>query len=292
MLKTYDFDELVKERDDKAYYAKLVHAIGCEDAVEVQQPDRGTKGKGLFAKRAFGPGEVVFRERPLVSARVYPKETGHVQNQRVCCSQCLRPCLQPGDLGSKYAKAFDLLQETFPQPSPVQTCLCSSKGTCCDVYCSQQCSEEAHAKYPASFMGPGSGSELIRDVSVSAGRTNPMLIARMFAMVSRQLDKGVSPEDALRPFMRFQGHAVDDDLNDPKWLTTLQAALCSGEPSTDKADVLTTKVVTLENTRFLNAAILQNAQELHPISDLHKFLEQRDAHALVKMLNMYRSYLH
>jgi len=36
--------------------------------------------------------------------------------------------------------------------------------------------------------------------------------------------------------------------------------------------------------RQLNGAMLQNAQTIHPISDLHRLLETRDAHLLAKLL--------
>ena len=43
-------------------------------------------------------------------------------------------------------------------------------------------------------------------------------------------------------------------------------------------------VVTLDQYRRLNGAMLQNAQTIHPISDLHTLLERRDAHLLASLL--------
>ena len=46
-------------------------------------------------------------------------------------------------------------------------------------------------------------------------------------------------------------------------------------------------VVTLAQYRLLCGAMLQNAQTIHPVSDLHRLLETRDAHLLAALLDSF-----
>lgn len=116
--------------DVQSYYDGLTRGLD----VHVRLLQRA-KGKGVFARRAFGPGDVVFRERPLVSSRFVD-----AQHDRVCCSHCLRAIFRrDADLPREYAAAFDLLVQTGfvvvvagdGQP-PIVPCPrnCVSSGVC------------------------------------------------------------------------------------------------------------------------------------------------------------------
>jgi len=116
-----------------------------------------SKGRGLFSKRQFAPGEVIFTEMPLISIQ-------HPVNRRmtVNCAQCNRFVGSPADQISRYiphAGNNDFIPPTLRTTctgEPIRfsdTVYCPSG--CGEVYCSQTCCTESFSQFHrAMCVGP------------------------------------------------------------------------------------------------------------------------------------------
>ena len=163
----------------------------------------------------------------------------------MACSHCLRTLLQPAQL-ARAPGAYAILAEHLPQPPPVP-CARGCTAVCpLEVYCSPACRDAAWSGYHASLC-PGDGADaaerplprlyalcaydipappnptlshpgaLTERVLPGWGprrlrRTNPMMVARSFAIVRQQLD--ASPDATVVG----QPHLMRTRLNRPAWV--------------------------------------------------------------------------
>ena len=113
--------------------------VACKEA---------SRGKGVFAKRGFKKGEDIWIERPLAVA-VFPS----CQTMSLCCGHCGRfvgPIARfvAHMVGAEDPSVWEnpLEMETFPPLEGLPEAVACPTG-CKEVFCSQECAEEAIRQY-------------------------------------------------------------------------------------------------------------------------------------------------
>jgi hypothetical protein len=143
-----------------------------------------------------------------------------------------------------------------------------------EKYCSELCREAAWRSYHACLCGAGFVSDEKRvhplhhlyNLCVESGRSNPLMIARIFAMVFQRVTmEGRTPGEAFQDFQNFVSVEEESPIDD--MAVFLLKNMFGHFPF--MADI-----VTLSNYRRLNSAILRNAQTVTPVSDVHMWFER------------------
>eukprot|EP01116_Phalansterium_solitarium_P017692 TRINITY_DN4422_c0_g1_i1.p1 TRINITY_DN4422_c0_g1~~TRINITY_DN4422_c0_g1_i1.p1 ORF type:complete len:437 (-),score=140.73 TRINITY_DN4422_c0_g1_i1:114-1385(-) len=124
-----------------------VENLGLSDALEIKFID-SAKGRGVFAKRNFKEGDLVFSEPPLVAV-----QSSEIKNEVESCASCMRfvgsledqlrraaPEAEVAELPDKDRCAVDTT--VFPLPQAVR---CTNG--CAEVYCGAECRENAFERY-------------------------------------------------------------------------------------------------------------------------------------------------
>eukprot|EP01121_Diplochlamys_sp_Union-15-3_P016522 TRINITY_DN5635_c0_g1_i1.p1 TRINITY_DN5635_c0_g1~~TRINITY_DN5635_c0_g1_i1.p1 ORF type:complete len:219 (+),score=19.22 TRINITY_DN5635_c0_g1_i1:510-1166(+) len=94
------------------------------------------------------------------------------------------------------------------------------------------------------------------------GKTNPIFISRMLAMVVQSMRTGKSLVDAMEVFTTFCSN-IEEGPQDIIYLQLLKQVI--NDPTMDA-------VLNIENFRRLNGMILRNTQRLNPVSNFHLYL--------------------
>lgn len=264
---------MVREYDD-------ILSDDMRDRVAVRYLSAG-RGKGVIALQPYKHGDVVFRERPLVCHRNI-MQTSQTALDLKSCAHCMRTFI---DL-----KWFGLAHDAFATVQNPVSCEHCRKET----YCSDECCNEAWNKYHRILcIGPVSTHEteqplqILQLLAEDTRRTNPLLIARMFAMVliaAMEDDK-----DPCRMFDRF----VQEEL--PHGRDTLALQLIEehlqGKLSADKKHLID-KWVTLSRYRRFNGLIQRNASTINPISDLQRYVQDMDPENDARQISTLRALWH
>ncbi len=104
------------------------------------------------------------------------------------------------------------------------------------------------------------------NLCVESGRSNPLMIARIFAIVFQRVAMdGRKPEEAFQDFQNFVSVEEESPIDD--MAVFLLKNIFSHFPFMND-------IVTLANYRRLNSAILRNAQTVTPVSDVHMWFER------------------
>lgn len=104
------------------------------------------------------------------------------------------------------------------------------------------------------------------NLCVTTGRTNPLMIARIYAMVfQRIMEHGQTPEQAFQDFRNFASGPEPTPIDE--MAVFLLKNLYVGLPEMEA-------LITLEAYQRLNGAIMRNAQTIQPVSDLHMWFER------------------
>jgi tetratricopeptide (TPR) repeat protein len=144
------------------------------------------KGKGVFSNNEFKFGDLIFLEEPLVSHRC-------VDDKKIdSCSHCLRTFLPP-----KKAFPFDkyFIKENYQYIKNPISC-----DSCLELYCSEVCKKTSFAQYHHTMCSRNdSQSPMIKlkELSKKLNRTNPLLISKMFGMISERMNQFKDEEFGL-----------------------------------------------------------------------------------------------
>eukprot|EP01105_Mastigella_eilhardi_P022039 TRINITY_DN5398_c0_g1_i1.p1 TRINITY_DN5398_c0_g1~~TRINITY_DN5398_c0_g1_i1.p1 ORF type:complete len:447 (-),score=107.92 TRINITY_DN5398_c0_g1_i1:11-1351(-) len=287
----------VSRRYFPRYYGQL-----CEGLRTVRvEYFGGERGKGVAAREDVAAWRTAFAETPLVS-RAKPGSTLELQT----CAQCMRsfvveeqlPTGPQGSYAARLAAVFHVLQQSE---------LSQGRGFCrcahcaAEVYCSEECKRvawESHHKLLCSGGNQGHPYAKLYAECAEAGRVNPLLIARMLAGTLIRLGHAKAQlswecgNAAQRAVLEAERDTFALDKAS-EWLEVFVGAPC---PSDDDAmftehirlaisgntsalgwswlaDATLTQVVNVDQFRRLNGVLMQNASQVHPVSDLHLAFE-------------------
>eukprot|EP00026_Physarum_polycephalum_P005613 Phypoly_transcript_05648.p1 GENE.Phypoly_transcript_05648~~Phypoly_transcript_05648.p1 ORF type:complete len:464 (+),score=60.90 Phypoly_transcript_05648:158-1549(+) len=224
----------------------------------------GARGKGLTAKRDFRAGEVIFTELPLVSHISVNEETNKFQ---FVCDHCMRTVLKEINLPPEWQRCYTSIYEKgLPQNF-------ECKGKCGAKYCSAECQDISWNRYHSAMCtstnsGAAGPLKHLVELCRKHGRTNPLVIARMFGTVVSEVKRGASVHKALEPFLVFVGGEWPSE-GDEACFQFLQDIF-----SLNSDDQLK-EVLNLAMYRNMNGIIQRNTSKIHPVSDFHAFVDNQ-----------------
>ncbi|KJE92047.1 hypothetical protein CAOG_08663 [Capsaspora owczarzaki ATCC 30864] len=239
-----------------------------------------TRGKGVVTLKELQYGTEVFHEAPVVSHRF----VGAEENSAIpACSHCLQTRLTPDMMGP-----FAVLHsEVYPSGTP-SFLSCEKCFVPYEQYCSAKCRTQAWDDYHSVFCAKDRELAKIHPITElyalcrKHNRTNPLIIARAFAMSLTGVTSGRF-SNMQDTFQRF-GNFIASEEQTPHDAEEFALILNAFSPPHRK---LMEIVLTIQNFRMLDGAIMRNAQRLNPVSDLHAMIDrlaQIDAHKLAAVL--------
>ncbi|XP_078668531.1 protein-lysine N-trimethyltransferase SMYD5-like isoform X1 [Branchiostoma floridae x Branchiostoma belcheri] len=167
----------------------------------VQDP---VKGKCLHATRSFKQGEIIFREKPVVSCQFL----WNAMYKYTACDHCMRSMETAEAMSRRLANSPSLVLP-FPQCCAIKQVEHVTCPHCQVAYCTESCRQEAWNKYHRVLcLGPSVHdsehplnklAETWRNIHYPPETASIMMIARMIAMVKQAADK----DNLLRTFAGF-----------------------------------------------------------------------------------------
>ncbi|BET01913.1 SET and MYND domain-containing protein [Nesidiocoris tenuis] len=164
------------------------------------------KGLGVFATQPFASKEIIFEEKPLVSAQFCWNEAyGYY-----ACHHCMRPM---ETVVENFRRLSNNGSAVLPYPELCRTD--KSKHTACEScrvgYCSERCKQIAEQQYhhmlcQAKLPGLVRLVECWKQIHFPPETVSIMLIARIIAMIEGSEDK----QSVLQTLMSFSHETVSD----------------------------------------------------------------------------------
>eukprot|EP01126_Amoeba_proteus_P000562 TRINITY_DN1015_c0_g3_i1.p1 TRINITY_DN1015_c0_g3~~TRINITY_DN1015_c0_g3_i1.p1 ORF type:complete len:360 (+),score=66.90 TRINITY_DN1015_c0_g3_i1:474-1553(+) len=257
--------------------------------VEVRYINR-TKGRGVFATREFLEKEVVYLEAPLVSHRNLDVTKDGIPT----CSYTMKSFLPPESWESPFDNVMQSVMEknNLSQNPWIHCEHCKDDLLCGEKYMSNYAKKKAWSEYHKILCtrnSPDHPVVRLTKESRTLGKTNPLFILRMMAMIVQRMRditwKDPTKEriqvkvEAFEPFSMF----ISNQEKGPLELETVEALKTI--LGTDEYD----DVVSLHTYRELNGAILRNAQALNPVSDVHLYLNSLLPHKQQELIDLWPS---
>ncbi|KAI5740179.1 hypothetical protein M8J76_001256 [Diaphorina citri] len=165
------------------------------------------KGRGLFAKKAYKKGDLIFEEKPLVCAQF----SWNTAYGYLACEYCMRP-LETAEENARRLSGGTVPELQFPECSPTDK---SSHVKCqqCQVkYCSESCRSEAWDQYHRTICHTDDTSpfamleEAWKHMHYPPESCTIMLLARIFALVEQSEQK----EALFNSFSQFCSRSTED----------------------------------------------------------------------------------
>ncbi|CAL1526150.1 unnamed protein product [Lymnaea stagnalis] len=170
-----------------------------------------TKGKGLLGNTIFQKGDVIFEEKPLVSAQFSWNEL----YKYLACEYCLRS-LETAEEMAKRLTNNPGLSLPYPECCDLDTSQFAQCPDCQILYCSSVCRDLAASQYHQVLCKGSSHDdaenplnqlvEIWRSFHYPPETCSIMLIAKIIAMVKQAQDKG----KVISSFSNFVQTAVND----------------------------------------------------------------------------------
>jgi hypothetical protein len=166
------------------------------------------KGNGVVASKNIPKNTVIFQEEPLVLAQF-------LHNSRFfpACSSCMRSMESTQEMVMRLAgldtKPKLPFVDQFDHVSRPTKTFCDK---CQEMYCSEQC--KSNATYHSRLCGE---SKIIAELKqwwqtfhYPPEEVSPMLLLRVISIILSNLDRGLSLEEALKPWMEFSGQTANE----------------------------------------------------------------------------------
>ncbi|XP_064421011.1 histone-lysine N-trimethyltransferase SMYD5 isoform X2 [Latimeria chalumnae] len=176
-------------------FSFCVDPLKTRSAVEIRFINN-VKGKGLFATRGIRKGEVVFIEKPLVSAQFLWNALYRYR----ACDHCMR-ALETAEENAKRLSGNPALVLPHPEQCGVRKELHESCPQCQVQYCSPECKRVAYERYHRVLcLGPSREDpehplnklqEAWRTMHYPPETSSITLMARMVATVKQAKDEGL-----------------------------------------------------------------------------------------------------
>ncbi|GJQ69057.1 hypothetical protein Trydic_g6221 [Trypoxylus dichotomus] len=169
------------------------------------------KGKGLFAKRDFNAGSVIFEEDPLVCCQF----SWNAAYGYRACDHCLRP-LETAEENARRLSAKPELRLPYPE------CCNTNKNTsaCCTLcgvnYCSTECQITAYNQYHRTLCFQKSSfeehplyqlNEMWKQMHYPPETSSIMIIPRILATIQQSSNR----EHTQAQFLQFCHRTVNED---------------------------------------------------------------------------------
>jgi tetratricopeptide (TPR) repeat protein len=239
-------------------------AVICKNTpgIRVEYQDFLT-GKSVFATKDFKFGEVIFVEEPLVSKRC-------IDDRKIkSCENCMRTFLSPQEA---FPFEMKFIGDDYDWVSDPIICKHCNR----EHYCSRKCCDLGWNKFHGVLCQgkDGKAMDQLDSLCRSMGRTNPLLIAKMFALVAQETKKYTNDpfkfEKAFQLFGRFtqnpEPHEKDEEA----------LGLIKSQITSVFKDPIFEKFMNINMYRSFNGLILRNASTVTPISDFHIYLEKKN----------------
>lgn len=250
-----------------------------------------TGSKGVYSTEGFQFGDKIFTEIPLVSHRFVEDlsikiSSAHFQDtsnrSKEACSYCLRSFVNEHELSEKFQGFYNQMYPTPPSFIYCDQCKI-------EPYCSIQCRDIAWKKYHRvlcwTFNSQAEHPLLtLYMLAKQYGRTNLLLIARIFGMVIQYALEN-EPERAFEAFETFMTNP-EPSLGDEQGcklvlqaiqLWKLQEIEKNNHSNLSWVEKLKnfdeSKLITLSNWQLFQGMILRNVQCIRPVSDFSVFVE-------------------
>ncbi|XP_052006095.1 histone-lysine N-trimethyltransferase SMYD5 [Xyrauchen texanus] len=175
-------------------FCRCVDPGKISHCIEVRFIDT-VKGKGLFAKRAFKKGDIIFTERPLVSSQFL----WNALYKYRACEYCLH-ALETAEENARRLSGLPGLCLPHPELCKVRPDRHQSCPQCPVMYCSTECRQSAWEQYHKVLcLGPSHDDpnhpinkmqDAWRSVHYPPETSSIMLMARMVATIKQAQDKG------------------------------------------------------------------------------------------------------
>lgn len=262
------------------------------------------KGKGVFATRDFKYGDVIFKEKPLCSQQkvmCFSLDKNNIVKKKITtCDYCLKSNIPFTSLEEQLKTAMD--EEEYLKFMPnIEYKSCDS---CYEVnYCSAECKEKAWRKYHQLLCTHNKDVKksedehpfiLLERMACLQKRTNPLLIAKMFAEIinvgiaAREKQKQLNPFQLMKhsahQYARFVSNEEEherDTLAVQLIKETIQSNFeryhsDSYQQERSFWDEFMDLVINIQLYRLYNGLILRNASTIHPISPLHQMIDNHE----------------
>jgi len=279
-------------------YYEAVKSIFLKDGTVEVHHINAERGKGVFAEMDYKPGQSIFVESPLVAHKIVaPPDDDEEAESRDAelpkeddlegCTYCLR-CVLPRD---RFPLSDAIYKAIYSEGLP--------EGICCEhcgdeYYCSEDCRKVAWAHFHKLLcVGPNPSSDhpmlKLEALASECKRTNPLMIARIFAMVVQRVQ--TTDEDPRMAFAPFANFASNQEKfpHDMQALNYIEEQLFKDMSQAERAKFAS--VVNIEHFRLLNGAIMRNAQTICPVTDLHDFLSEASEEAKAPLLEAINRHL-
>jgi hypothetical protein len=241
------------------------------------------EGKVVLSQKDFKKGDIVFEEIPISS---HVNITDFVDKKKIYCNHCLKVSINQSDMKEKLEIPVDSLMKEYTPKEFVECDHCHKEMYCCDT-----CKETAWKEYhellcPRDFKHETEihSYEILQRLSQVQNRTNPLLIARMLALVVQQVrtyskdqkDSSVllNIEDSFDIFQRFIFNEESHDRDTLAIQLIKEAIMMNLKDLSDSSkEIISEQLLNITIYRSLNGLILRNASTLYPITDFHLLLQ-------------------
>ncbi|CAH1374065.1 hypothetical protein MTP99_015441 [Tenebrio molitor] len=179
--------------------------------VEVRIVDN-SKGKGLFAKKFFKSGSVIFEEEPLVSCQF----SWNAAYQYKACDHCLKP-LETAQENAQRLTGKPDLELPFPECCATDKAKFTSCSLCGTEYCSVECQSAAYNQYHRilclqtternNYHPLEQLNEAWKHVHYPPETNTIMLIVRLLARITQSSNRELAIEQTLQ----FCHRTVNED---------------------------------------------------------------------------------
>ncbi|XP_076469749.1 protein-lysine N-trimethyltransferase SMYD5-like [Babylonia areolata] len=170
------------------------------------------KGRGLFATGPFQIGEVILKEKPVVSVQFL----WNAMYKYAACKHCIRS-LETAQDNARRLSSNPSLELPHPECCTVDTSTYVSCPHCQEVYCSEKCREESwRSSHQTLCLGASKNDpehplnrleETWRNIHYPPETSNVMILLKMSAVVIQSADR----DAVLQKFSQFAHTAVNEN---------------------------------------------------------------------------------
>ncbi|KAI4457651.1 set and mynd domain-containing protein 5 [Holotrichia oblita] len=179
--------------------------------IEIQSIDN-IKGKGLFAKKDFHAGSVIFEEDPVVCCQF----SWNAAYGYKACDHCLRP-LETAEENARRLSAKPELHLPYPNLCHTDKSTITYCSLCGIHYCSTKCQTTAYNQYHRTLCFERKSdiddhplyqlNEMWKQMHYPPETSTIMIIPRILATIQQ----AVNPEEAQAQFLEFCHRTVNED---------------------------------------------------------------------------------
>eukprot|EP00026_Physarum_polycephalum_P003924 Phypoly_transcript_03941.p1 GENE.Phypoly_transcript_03941~~Phypoly_transcript_03941.p1 ORF type:complete len:438 (+),score=59.35 Phypoly_transcript_03941:819-2132(+) len=174
--------ELLKQANSSSSYTSVVSLPKADsdfleklmDGFPITVDMVPKKGRGVVATRALQKGSILYVDVPYVSQVLFENKIPFIT-----CNHCMKV----------------LSEEKLPEQvtkSRFKVCQCG------EVYCTQQCQDEAYQQHHKSLCASGNKINELKELCIKNKSEYGLMIAKIYARILQAIDRGENADDAWR----------------------------------------------------------------------------------------------